>query len=237
MKTSKTLKTLRRPLSALLASGLALTLAATALAENVLSVDFTTRGERIESVVTDPDDGRDGAYVKLDGNAEKPQFDLKSPVGPAFTVAAWVRARSWPEGTDANGFGPDAPATIIALMADGKPHVTLRVRKGLPEMNVRIGEGRNGDVAAKEALPTEKWLHLAATHDGRTARLYVDGQKVAEQRLLPPGDKPIKAFAGHFGPRRHVGDLDDVNVFDEALDAAAVAGPRRRRAAGQGQGR
>ena len=221
-----TLRTTPRPASALLASGLALAFAASAAAENVLSVDFTTRGERIESVVKDPDDGHaphGGAYVELAGNGEKPQFDLASPVGPAFTVAAWVRADEWPEGTDANGFGPEAPATILALMADGKPHVMLRVRKGLPELNVRIAEGRNGDITGTEPLPAGEWLHLAATHDGRTAKLYVDGQQVAEQRLLPPGDKPVKAFAGHFGPRRHVGDLDDVNVFDEALDAAAVA--------------
>ena len=74
-------------------------------------------------------------------------------------------------------------------------------------------------------MPLNAWTHLAATYDGATLRLYVNGAQV--------GSKAVSgAIATSTGPLRIGGDsiwgeyfsglLDDVRVYKRALSASEI---------------
>ena len=77
-----------------------------------------------------------------------------------------------------------------------------------------------------DPLPLGRWVHLAATFDGRTMRLYVDGNEVAS--LDRPGRVNPSHFdlvIGGFAPRARAhftGLVDEVRLFSRALSADEV---------------
>ncbi len=81
-------------------------------------------------------------------------------------------------------------------------------------------------LTADTALPTGRWVHLAGTFDGKTMRIYVDGQE--RGAMDRPGPVKPNAFhlclgnyelkhAAHF-----VGLLDEVKLYDRPLTAEEV---------------
>ncbi len=78
----------------------------------------------------------------------------------------------------------------------------------------------------KSALPSQAWLHLAATYDGKTARLYVNGKLDAEQAWtggLGQAAPPYRAAAMREFDRHFKGQLGTVTVLPQALDPGEVA--------------
>ena len=91
------------------------------------------------------------------------------------------------------------------------------------------GAGHNDSqvVEAPSALPVRRWVHVAVTLRGNTARLYLDGTEVAKSDdiLLSPrqvGDQV--AFLGrNWGHPSFDGRIQDFRVHAGALSAAEVA--------------
>src|SRR5258705_7733629 len=85
--------------------------------------------------------------------------------------------------------------------------------------------GGNQNTAAPTALALNAWTHLAATFDGATVRLYVNGVQVASQAQTAPlatttgtlqigGDSyPNEFFAGA---------IDEVRIYNRALTQAEI---------------
>jgi hypothetical protein len=75
------------------------------------------------------------------------------------------------------------------------------------------------------ALPVNAWSHLAATYDGTTLRLYVNGVQVASR----PQTGPIATSAGAltiggdvlYG-QHFAGRIDEVRIYDTALSASEI---------------
>jgi tetratricopeptide (TPR) repeat protein len=162
------------------------------------------------------------AAVVLDADCfEAPALALPTN---AFTVSLWVR----PIGTGSKTGNAGSVNGMIACSGSGyndgwrlavydwktrRPALDIGREKGA--FSVRAGDG----------LSAGFWNHLAATWDGATARLYVNGRLSAEQpyegAFVPP-KAPLKlGFAG-FG----VGSLkmatDELAVFDRALPAEQI---------------
>jgi hypothetical protein len=78
-------------------------------------------------------------------------------------------------------------------------------------------------------FPTDVWVHVAATYDGTTVRVYRDGAEVAS--VAASGEIAVndKAFligrteGGSVGPNFWKGSIDELTVYDHALSAADVA--------------
>ncbi|HEY9064123.1 MAG TPA: LamG-like jellyroll fold domain-containing protein [Burkholderiaceae bacterium] len=82
-------------------------------------------------------------------------------------------------------------------------------------------------VAAPWAMPTRRWVHLAVTLQGNTARLYVDGSEVAKSDdiLLSPrqvGDQ-VTFIGRNWSHPSFNGRIQDFRVHSGALSAAEVA--------------
>jgi hypothetical protein len=110
----------------------------------------------------------------------------------------------------------------------------LGVLRGKPCFHVPLTNWSH-HLTASEPLPTGRWVHLAATFDGKIMRLYLDGVECGT--LERPGDvRPngSKLVLGNYevGHAAHfTGLLDDVRLYRRALtpeEIARNAGPARR---------
>ena len=80
--------------------------------------------------------------------------------------------------------------------------------------------------------PTDTWIHLAFTYDGASARLYANGDLVASNGLtgtVVADTTPLAIGTGYnsgvLDPTEAVDAIiDDVRIYDSALDAKQVAG-------------
>jgi hypothetical protein len=69
------------------------------------------------------------------------------------------------------------------------------------------------------------WTHLAATYDGSTVRLYVNGEEAASRAAggrLFTSDGPLRIGGDSLYAEWFAGLVDDVRVYDRPLDAAEI---------------
>lgn len=95
--------------------------------------------------------------------------------------------------------------------------------RGLPEGNVYVG-GSN-QTAEGTALPTGAWTHLAATYDGATVKLYVNGSLVGSTPIsgtIPASTGALRIGGNTLWGEYFQGRIDEVRVYNRALTAAEV---------------
>jgi hypothetical protein len=80
-------------------------------------------------------------------------------------------------------------------------------------------------IVAPQAIPLYTWSYLAATYDGETLSLYVNGQAVASQSVtgnIIPSVGPLRLGGNQVFGEFFVGTLDDVRVYSRALSQAEI---------------
>ena len=88
-----------------------------------------------------------------------------------------------------------------------------------------IFSGTYGETFGASALPASTWTHLAATYDGTTLRLYVNGAQVgskAQTGTLATSANPLNIGGDTFYNQYFAGRIDDVRVYNTALAAVEV---------------
>jgi myo-inositol-hexaphosphate 3-phosphohydrolase len=93
----------------------------------------------------------------------------------------------------------------------------------------QVSAGETYRVNSSSYYPSDgkTWVHLAATYDGATARLYVDGveNRVKAFSSPPPiaaNNRPLGIGAQSDGFRPYKGTMDEARVYSRALSAAEV---------------
>jgi hypothetical protein len=145
-----------------------------------------------------------------------PTADPVLKANAAWTLSAWIEFSPSPTGS-----------TLIAGAGDPRDEDSrfFAVENGLPEL--RLGHGHF--LRTSSPLGASGWHFLAASFDGSTARLYVDGVEVAHgplqagpiqpQLMLAPVESPcLESFCDHFGGR-----IALFLLSREALSAPAIA--------------
>src|SRR5258705_2876824 len=87
------------------------------------------------------------------------------------------------------------------------------------------GSGTNAFGTAAAVVNT--WIHLAATYDGATLRMYVNGAQVssvAQTGNLATSTNPLQIGGDTIFGQYYRGLIDDVRVYNVALTAAQVQG-------------
>jgi hypothetical protein len=160
--------------------------------------------------------GKYGGALSFNGTSAKvtivdaPSLHLTS----AMTLEAWVF--------------PTTSANVWRdLIYKGNDNYYLSASSccsGLPVAG-GIFSGTYGEAYGASGLAANTWTHLAATYDGSTLRLYVNGVQVAAKAqtgmlavstgLLTIGGDPI--YGQYFAGR-----IDEVRVYSTALSAAQV---------------
>ncbi len=170
--------------------------------------------------------GRYGNALSFDGVDDRVEYGAWSVAGTALTLTAWIRL--YPEGEDndarilskATGMGePDHWWMLSTTLSGSDRRLRARLKAGGSTVTL---------IASSHNLPLDTWTHVAATYDGATLRLCVNGNEagsvaktghLAESASAPIwiGANPPDAYA----PLR--GLVDDVRVYNVAMDAAGVA--------------
>jgi glucose/arabinose dehydrogenase len=118
----------------------------------------------------------------------------------ALTVEGWARPAT---GTE---------ESVIIMQNSGSAGWSLELNNGLPTFWVVDGGGTWRSVQGSTALAASTWAHLAATYDGSTATLFVNGQIVASGNVgsLAPA---TQVFIGSTGAGYwYSGQIDDLRV-------------------------
>ena len=161
--------------------------------------------------------GRYGGAVSLDGAAGKIE---PPPLGlfyrNAFTYEAWV----FKQGTNGD------VAVVGSWVASQSGGAMIWVDHATARYRLTLGGSFSDYLDSGRSPALGRWQHVAATYDGTTARMYIDGDEVAS-----------KVFSGNVGSSNawrigaygltptgfFDGSIDDVRIYDRALSASDIA--------------
>jgi concanavalin A-like lectin/glucanase superfamily protein len=158
-------------------------------------------------------DDRGGGIVLLGGSAVALDG---APVFPAnVTLEVWANPL------------PGAGGTRYIL---SRGTGTSGLHLGVDSFNrvvLSVGAASGPTLLTGPIVPAGTWHHVAATVAGRDAALYLDGKLVASRTLTaPPAATARTLYLGRYSALESNywrGSLDEVSLYDGALDAAAVA--------------
>jgi hypothetical protein len=167
--------------------------------------------------------GKVGKALKFDGNDDFVMLPPpnRSSVLKAVTLLLWV----YVDKTCA----PDAILLGKSASERNGSSFSIGLKDGVLQFFHPSLKTTDGNVAlptrAKDELPREVWLHIAATYDGESTRLFVNGKDVACQQdlrgnLEAGGDFTI---GGTHDPNFFKGVADEIAFYDRALRPAELA--------------
>ena len=167
-----------------------------------------------EQIVGPVDDG-----IRVDGSGDYVivSDDDSLDISEQITLAAWIR--------------PETNKTQD-IIKKGHHRQVSGYELGLANsgaMFVRFNQSSSNShrVNSETDYPTDgqTWVHLAATYDGTTIRLYVNGQLEGEKEAdfqIATNDLPLTIGSEHTGFRSMKGGIDDVRVYNQALTAQEI---------------
>lgn len=139
-------------------------------------------------------------------------------VTQALTIAGWVRASTWT--SDPNW------ASIILRKGEANPN-NWELEVNLGKVVLTLDDYDMYGIRGNTTLATNTWYHVAATWDGSTARIYVNGvlDNTPEAHAAPIGTDTRPVYLGGRTGFTDVvaGTVDDVRFYDRALTATEIA--------------
>ena len=141
-----------------------------------------------------------------------------------FTYSTWFR------------YGEESHDQVLMWayhMGSGLPGLWVRAEPGSDRIRAMLGT-ETGDLTltTDSAYDDQEWHHLAMTRSAEMVQLWIDGEQVAEG-ATPPGSitrgGELLGIDGFFfgqrldGVNRLAGALDDVRLYDAALDGEEVS--------------
>ncbi len=150
--------------------------------------------------------------------------------GESFTIALWANAGS------TGGFA--SPLTSRDDVAGPLTHGYILYNNNAGNWDFWTGDSDNGwDTLPGGAVSTSAWSHLAITYDATTdtKSLWIDGALSASDNVPQSGPTQYSPNGTVESENLHIGsgqddgnnfffdgNIDDVTIWDEALDGAAI---------------
>lgn len=158
-------------------------------------------------------DGADGSYVRIDKSVDIDAIQ-------SFTVAAWVK----------RGLASSTGMSILSRQTSGSAETfNLTCSNNHLALYLPFSAGKTYFVTSPSAAPLNEWVHIAATYDGKIARLYEQGKETARLDYsikLPATTNPL-VIGNNFnstGPvQAFVGLIDEVLLYSVVLTPEAIA--------------
>ncbi|MDI6858731.1 MAG: sialidase domain-containing protein, partial [Dehalococcoidia bacterium] len=170
--------------------------------------------------------GRVGSYaLSLDGSGDYALVpdDSCLDITNAITLAAWVKP------------GRSATQDLIKKAANGSVNgyelsLSTSTSTWPTKVFFRLNQVTSGDtyrVNSASTYPTDgnTWVHVAATYDGATMRIYFNGFEegsVAGPPAIATNALGLSIGAESNGARAFLGAMDDVRVYNRALTAQEI---------------
>ena len=153
--------------------------------------------------------------LQFDGSDDVVAFGNWSP-GPRWTVEAWVKPSSIPGGRRTIVGDANACADWGVTMQDGQFGALIRPPGGC-----------STTLKSGVSVVADTWYHVAATCDGFTAQLYVDGVLMTSGAVDPDyGPSPWPRVGGETccGGNNFPGLVKEVRLWHRALSAEEIQG-------------
>ena len=143
--------------------------------------------------------------------------------GRAMTLSAWIKADDF-----------DTHDARIISKAKGtaeQDHYwmlsTIKKSGGIkPRFRLKT-DGKTTTLIGKNDLPVGKWVHVAATYDGSSMRIYLDGKLMGSVKksgfISTNSSVAVRMGDNPKGGRAFDGTIDDVRVYSRALSASELA--------------
>ena len=169
--------------------------------------------------------GQLGSALQLNGTsqyasvADAASLDLTT----GLTLAAWIRP------------GTGATQDLIKKATNGSVDgfelsLASPTSAAGQRVFVRLNQATSGDtfrINSTTTYPTNgTWMHVAATYDGTTIRIYINGLlegSVAGPAAIATNSLPLSLGAQSDASRFYTGLLDDARVYATALSATEIA--------------
>ena len=133
-----------------------------------------------------------------------------------MTLSAWVFPTVNPVNWS-TAIMKEQPGWFVYALYAGSP--TNR-----PNIYIFTTNGENG-IAGPSALALNTWSHLAATYNGATLSIYVNGALAASQAMTGPintATSPLRFGGNNVWGEYFTGRLDEVRVYNRALSEAEI---------------
>ena len=158
--------------------------------------------------------GRFGGGLRFDGVNDSVTVADSSwlALEENMTLEAWVY--------------PTAPGGWQSVLMKESPgwYTFALYSDGTVGPGVRAMALSDGNATSPTALPVNEWSHLAATYDGATLRLFVNGVSVATQAYtgtLATSTNPLRIGGNVFG-EYFAGVIDEVRIYYRKLTGAEI---------------
>lgn len=153
----------------------------------------------------------------FDGSTNYLSVASSAPLLPkeSITIAAWVRGDSWGSGDDADTIvrkGDTSPYNYALCIADGKVALLL-------------DEADTAGSRSTTVLSTGTWYHVAATWDGTTVKIYINGvldRSVARSGTIGVDTRPLYIGGRTGSTDMFDGMMRDVRVYNRALSSTEI---------------
>lgn len=133
----------------------------------------------------------------------------------ALTIAGWIQGNSWGSGSNVNIVlrkGEDNPNNYQLAVADGR-------------LALFLDDSDTGGIRGNTVLTPGEWYHVAATWDGNTANIYLNGQLDATPTTrtgtIGTDTRPVY-IGGRAGTDQFDGPMYDVRLYNRALAQAEI---------------
>ena len=147
-------------------------------------------------------------------------FDVN---GRAMTLSAWIKADDF-----------DTHDARIISKAKGTAEqdhywmLSTIKKSGSIKPRFRLKtNGKTTTLIGKNDLPVGKWVHVAATYDGSSMRIYLDGKLMGSVKksgfISTNSSVAVRLGDNPKGGRAFDGTIDDVRVYSRALSASELA--------------
>jgi hypothetical protein len=164
----------------------------------------------------------DGALSFVTGWLSAPPSASLDRISGALTIAAWIRRE--PGGGDFQGI------LSRQVGSSNREHYYLMTTPRGLRVVLATNQPGGLDLRADVPIPSRRWVHVATTWDGLTARLYHDGRVVAAGIFfgrLPRDRTPVVIGGNVNGPEDRAdelfpGAIDEVLLYDRALDGDEI---------------
>ncbi|QDS96869.1 LamG domain-containing protein [Adhaeretor mobilis] len=164
--------------------------------------------------------GPSGSALQLDGSSDyieiedTPLLDITDQI----TISTWIRPDE--KGTQylvKKAEHGNTDGFELSLSSKGK--VFVRFNQDSDKNDHRL------DSSTSYSTNGSEWMHVVATYDGSSIRLYINGQldnSVNDQFTITTNNLPLALGAEHGGYRAFSGGMDDVRIYNHAIDDAEV---------------
>jgi len=148
---------------------------------------------------------------------------INPPPGQPFTIEAWVKPTI-------DGLGNAQAPLFNRHSVSPRQGWVFFQRDDLAGFNFRMYNGLDGnqsvDITGGQYVIGE-WAHLAATWDGTTARLFVNGLEVASEADTYAANTDVGLSVGAYGANNpgdnpYTGYVDEVAWYSNALSSAQI---------------